>query len=224
MIDPLSIRLQMVYDSIDRTKASKGRVIDVGSDHGLLALSCLKNSITPYCICTDIHKLPAERTDKCLKGHNLSGSYEVYCTDGLVGIDLKPNDTVVMAGLGGNTIMSVMSEVISRTSKDILKEVDFVLQPQKTSDELRVYLVSNGFSINSETATIDRDLFYQLIMTSYTGEVTSLTPEEKYYGPVLLRSEKPEIKKFHDHLDEVYKLRSRGNPELRKVLEERHVL
>ena len=224
MTDYLSDRLKMVYKSIDKDRSCKGRVIDVGSDHGLLALTCLTDGITDFCICTDIHKMPAQRTEKCLNDHCLDGKFQVFCTDGLKGIDLKPDDTVVMAGLGGNTIMSVMTEVMERTDHEVLEQVDFVLQPQKTSDELRVFLGKNGFDIISEDVVIDRDLFYHMMVARFTGYSYDLTPFEKYYGPCLIKSDNDLVKKFHSHLDEIYKFRSRGNQELRKLMEDRHVI
>lgn len=224
MNDQLSIRLNMVYSAIDPDKAQKGRVIDVGSDHGLLALRCLKEDLTPFCICTDIHKLPAKRTEDCLKDHNMSSRSEVFCTDGLVGVELKAFDTVVMAGLGGNTIMNVIKEVMTRTSEEILRNVDFVLQPQKTSDELRVFLCENGFDIVFEDVSIDRDLFYHMMRAVYTGQKHGLTSLQKFYGPVLITREDDTAVKFREHLDEIYKVRSRGNAELKALMEERHVL
>ena len=128
-------------------RASKGRVIDVGSDHGLLALNCLKRELTPFCICTDIHSAPAARTAECLSSYNLDERFEVFCTDGLDGVDLKKDDTVVMAGLGGNTAVDVMTRAMKLTSEDTLREIDFVLQPQKSQDRVREFLYSNGFAM-----------------------------------------------------------------------------
>lgn len=219
-MDQLSIRLQMVYDTVDKDKASKGRIIDVGSDHGLLALECLKTNLTSYCICTDIHKLPAERTRQCLLSNDMSERSEVYCTDGLKGITLKDNDTVIMAGLGGNTSVDVITEALKVTPLEVLSNVDFVLQPQKSSDRLRQFLCENGFSIVDENVAIDRDLFYVCIRATYTGIKTELTLKEKFYGPVLLTKESADIKAYFDHLTSIYKIRSRGDNELKILMEE----
>ena len=80
MTDYLSDRLKMVYRSIDKERSRLGRVIDVGSDHGLLALTCLTDGITDFCICTDIHKMPAQRTAKCLEDHCLTGKKQPLTT------------------------------------------------------------------------------------------------------------------------------------------------
>lgn len=220
-MDQLSIRLQMVYDFIDADRAKKGRVIDVGSDHGHLALSCLKSDLTPFCICTDIHKNPAERTKQCLIDNDMKDRSEVYCTDGLKGVELKHFDTVVMAGLGGNTTVDIITEALKVTSKDVLKEVDFVLQPQKSSDRLRVFLCENGFEIFDETVSFDRDLYYICIKTRYVGKTSDLTIKEKFYGPkLLLKSDEALVKDYFSHLNGVFKIRSRGDEELKQLMEE----
>lgn len=222
-MDQLSIRLQMVYDFIDKNRASAGRVIDVGSDHGLLALECLSTDLTPYCICTDIHKMPADRTRQCLCDANMAERSEVYCTDGLKGVELKKNDTVVMAGLGGNTTVDIISEVLKVTSKDVLSEVDFVLQPQKSVDRLRLFLCQNGFEIIDEIISKDRDLYYVCIKTRYTGKTYDLSVKDKFYGPVLKNKNYPLLSEYYEHLNNVYKIRSRGDEELKKLLEDMNV-
>lgn len=219
MIEPLSVRLQTVYDTIDPNRASKGRVIDVGSDHGLLALNCLKRELTPFCICTDIHSAPAARTAECLSSYNLDGRFEVFCTDGLDGVDLKKDDTVVMAGLGGNTAVDVMTRAMKLTSEDTLREIDFVLQPQKSQDRVREFLYSNGFAILDETAAIDRDLFYICMKVRYDCVVRKLESIDKYFGPILRDKTDPDSLAYIAHLKEVYEFRRRGDAELNSLLE-----
>lgn len=210
----------MVYDSVDKDIASSGRIIDVGSDHGLLALECLKTNLTPYCICTDIHKMPAERTRMCLAENGMADKSEVYCTDGLQGVSLKKNDTVVMAGLGGNTTVDVITEAISVTKDEVLKNVDFVLQPQKSVDRLREFLSQNGFKILDENVSIDRGLYYVCLRTRFTGDIISLTLKDKYYGPCLLKKNDELIDKYFSHLTDIYRIRSRGDEEIKRLLEE----
>ena len=222
-MDQLSIRLQMVYDFIDKDRASKGRVIDVGSDHGLLALSCLTTNLTPFCICTDIHKMPAERTRQCLEEASMEERSEVFCTDGLKGVKLNAFDSVIMAGLGGNTTVDIITEALESNSEDILKEVDFILQPQKSADRLRVFLCENGFEIVDETVSKDRDFYYVCIKTRFTGIKNSISSKEKFYGPKLLLKDEPIGEEYFAHLTDVYKVRSRGDEELKALLEEMNV-
>lgn len=222
-MEQLSVRLQMVYDLIDKELASKGRVIDVGSDHGLLAQYCLLSDLTPFCVCTDIHKKPSERTRQCLVDSGLENRSEVFCTDGLMGVTLKSFDTVVMAGLGGNNIVDIIKAALKDNSLEVFKDVVLVLQPQKSADRLREFLFEEGFEIVDEIVSFDREYFYVGIKAKYTGIKKEILPIQKFFGPILSKREDGLTKEYFDHLQGVYKVRSRGDEELKALLEEMNV-
>lgn len=217
MIIELPIRLSTVFSMIP---SDSKRVIDVGSDHGKLALHCLQSGIVDAVVCTDIHKEPAERTRKCLSDYNYSAQSEVYCTDGLKGVQLKAGDTVVIAGMGGNTIIDIMTEALSGNDKNILKEVTWCIQPQKSFENVRDYLADNGFQILDEEVCLDRDIYYQMMRVKYTGISYTLTEKEAYYGPVLLTksSSNDLIQAFYKHLNQVLEVRARGDERIRNML------
>ncbi len=197
------------------------RVIDVGSDHGKLAAWCLLEDIAETAVCTDIHKDPAERTRQCLDDYLLSGRSEVYCTDGLSGVELRKGDVVVMAGLGGNNMIDIMEAAAASAPEAVMKEILWVLQPQKSIERVRKYLAQKGYVIKDEKTCIDRDIFYQMMCCSYTGVPYELTLKEIYYGPVFMKkaAEGDElVKAFHRHMDDIYKIRARGDSEIARML------
>ena len=215
----MSIRLMSVIEMIP---PGAKRVIDVGSDHGKLAVWCLLNNKAQKAVCTDIHKDPAMRTQRALADHLLSERSEVYCTDGLKGVELHKGDVVVMAGLGGNNIIDIMKAAFELTDDDVMHEVTFVLQAQKSIERLRKYLASTGLEIEDEEVCIDRDIFYQMMRCSYSGRSYTLSLREIYYGPKLLakaRQGEEIVKAFHKHLDDIYKIRARGDREIRQMLQ-----
>ena len=148
---------------------------------------------------------------------------EVYCTDGLDGVELKEGDIVVMAGLGGNNMIDIMTRVLEREDKQLLKTITWVLQPQKSSDRLRVFLFENGFNIEDENASEDRGLYYLIIKAVYTGVPSEYTLKQKYYGPVILRriaDGESVVLGYKDRLDRRFELSKRGDDEIKKMLEE----
>ena len=76
------------------------RIIDVGSDHGHLSLYSLINDNFAQAVLTDIHKAPAQRSEDTLRVYGYADRTEVYCTDGLDGVELKRGDIVVMTQAG----------------------------------------------------------------------------------------------------------------------------
>lgn len=215
-------RLASVFNLIPDSTV---RVIDVGSDHGKMALACLQSEKAKRVVCTDIHKEPAERTRRCLADYNYSDKSEVYQADGLDGVALENNDTVVIAGMGGNTIVDILTRVLDVTTPDTLKNVTWCLQPQKSIERLRYFLADNGFEIEDEIISIDRDIYYQILKVKYSGIKYCLTDIEAYYGPVLYAksANDSEIRKFYEHLTSIYEIRARGDEAIKKMLENKEM-
>lgn len=229
MINPteefLSSRLKAVHDMAvcGVEDAQERRIIDVGSDHGLLSLYSLINDNFKEAVLTDIHQAPAQRSEDTLRMYGYAGRTRVYCTDGLDGVELESGDIVVMAGLGGNNMIDILTRVKGFLDEKILKSLVWCLQPQKSSDKLRQFLFENGFEITDENACEDRGFFYVILKVKYTGVNTKYTLKQKYYGPVILRriaDEEPEVMGYKERLDMRFNLSKRGDEEIRKMLEE----
>ena len=229
MISPteefLSPRLKAVHDmavaGIDDLPSR--RIIDVGSDHGHLSLYALINDGFKEAVLTDIHDAPARRSEQTLRMYGFADRTSVYCTDGLDGVELKEGDIVVMAGLGGNNMIDIMTRVLKREDKELLKTITWCLQPQKSSDKLRAFLFENGFDITDENSSEDRGLYYLIIKAAYSGNPKEYSLMEKFYGPVILRriaAEEPTVIAYKDRLDKRFELSKRGDDEIRKMLEE----
>ncbi len=219
-------RLEAVYSELNQDKTTNGRIIDVGSDHALFSIACLKNRITRFAIATDINKAPAERSRQALINAGFAEHIEaeVYNTDGITGITIHNNDTITIAGMGGNNIIDIMGYALKNIDESVLKTVDFIIQPQKSLDKVREFLSSAGFNIINEKVAVDNDNFYVIIKTIFTGESYSLTDEDLYYGPILLSKKDEMTVAYHKHLDEVFSLRARGDAKLRRVMENRGML
>ena len=230
MISPteefLSPRLKAVHDiaveGLD--DLTSRRIIDVGSDHGHLSLYSLINDNFSSAVLTDIHEAPAKRSEQTLRMYGFADRTEVYCTDGLDGVELKKGDIVVMAGLGGNNMIDIMTRVIGREEPELLKSIVWCLQPQKSSDKLRAFLFEKGFSIEDENSCEDRGLYYVIMKVRYTGVLSSYSLLEKYYGPVILRrakAEEPVVLKYIERLDLRFDKAKLGDEEIRRMLDEK---
>ena len=228
MISPeeefLSPRLKAVHDmAVSGASEDARRLIDVGSDHGHLSLYALINDDIDEEILTDIHEAPAKRSEETLRLYGFAGRTKVYCTDGLDGVDLQKGDIIVMAGLGGNNMIDIMTRVKEREDAELLKSLTWCLQPQKSSDRLRSYLFGNGFDIIDENSCEDRGLYYVILKVRYSGIPREFTLKEKYYGPVILErinNGEPVVLKYKERLDNRFALSQRGDEEIRRMLEE----
>ena len=99
---------------------------DIGSDHAYIPVYLLVNRLARRVIASDNNKGPLTAAAQTLKAFNLEKAVDLRLADGLEAI--KPEDdgdTVVIAGMGGETICSILAR-----GKDIISAaVSLVLQP-----------------------------------------------------------------------------------------------
>lgn len=222
----LSNRLSAVYDQVcaARTVLGPGRVIDVGSDHGQLAVSCLENNIATSVICTEIHQGPASHSEEALKEAGFEDRSRVVVTDGLNGIGLEPGDVIVIAGMGGLNIIDIISRCIETGSPELLKNVRFVIQAQKSVHLVRRFFAEKGFAFEDESVCSDRDFFYNVMRVGFVGTPCELGPYKECYGVLLPGKEAAGdelVRLYFYHLDEIFHIRARSDRTIREALEER---
>ena len=148
----LSKRLKAIYDVVPNSN----RVIDVGCDHALLSISLLKNNKALEVIATDINENAlsfAYKNKEKYKANNLI----INKTDGLSNIELKKGDTIVISGMGTNTII----HILKNASLDLIDNI--VIQSNNNLYELRKFVVENGFYIDYECVVKDKNKYYVII-------------------------------------------------------------
>ena len=218
----LSVRLESVFELVRESRASlgRGRVIDIGSDHGFLSVRCLEEGVSDHSVCTDIHEAPAQKSRSSLIMAGFKDKCTVKVTDGMDGIDLQPNDIVVTAGMGGLNIIDIFTRITDNTEDKILKDCGFVVQSQKSTHLVRRFFAERGYRIANETVCKDRGFFYNVMRLESTGSPYELSVRQSYYGPCLLTKEDELTKEYFAHLDEIFAVRARGDEDIRKMLEE----
>ncbi len=132
---------------------------DVGCDHGYMTRYMLKNNLCGRAYITDIHAGSLEKAKILLKDEVEAGRCIPVLCDGLDGVK-EPCDLVLIAGLGGEEIVKILSRVPLPAR--------FVLQPMKNSGKLRAYLVERGAKILSDR-TFEDGKFYDLIVGEGQG-------------------------------------------------------
>ena len=117
------------------------RVVDIGCDHGYVAMWLAKEKKCPVVIASDVNAGPLKRAEKNIKEAKLDHLIETRLSDGFSAITPGEVDTAVIAGMGG----MLMCEILSGGMK-VIKEMNcLVLQPQSDIGEFRRWLRENGF-------------------------------------------------------------------------------
>lgn len=141
---------------------------DIGTDHAHLPIYLIENGITNRVIASDIVDGPLASAKKNISLHGLEGKIEIVKSDGLVKVFPLSPETVIIAGMGGETIRDIMSACDYSKSAAPL----FLLQPMTHAEVLRKYLIENGFSILSESVIREQHRYYVIISAQFKEKQT----------------------------------------------------
>ena len=140
-------------------------IVDVGTDHAKLPIWLIKNNIIDSAFACDIVPFSIERSINNIRKYRLEKKIKIFYSDGLTNVDENLSDTVVIAGLGGETI----SRIIKNCSWKFNKNKKFILQPTKSESNLRIFLLNNKFEVDSEVAINDGQHSYSTILSHFSG-------------------------------------------------------
>ena len=140
----LDRRLQMVADLI----RDGSRVADIGTDHALLPCALVAAGRCPSAIASDIRVGPTEAAQKTVAATGLEQTVSVRLGAGLQTVSPDEVDDIVIAGMGGETIIEILS------ASPWAKEKKLLLQPQTKLPELRRWLNENGYDVLDKLAAL----------------------------------------------------------------------
>lgn len=158
----LSERLFAIAKSLPKDAT----ICDVGSDHGHLPLYLLSSGISKKVIVTDLNPKPLDRAKTALSEAGFFDHAEFYQTDGIEEILPLSPDAFVIAGMGGETVVGILSRALDRVPKG----TSFVLQPMTKLPELREFLYESGFQILDETVVFENNKFFPILSVTYRAE------------------------------------------------------
>lgn len=189
----LDARLEAIYYMVSNVDS----VADIGCDHGRLSLSLAHSGLKV--IATDISKPSLEKATHLAKKHDVI--VDTRFGDGL--IKIKPNEVqaIVIAGMGQNTIQSILSN-----SKEIAEGAKYIIMQSMNGDyDLRRYLSDNKYKIADEQLVLDGRRLYCIIKAIPKSDECILKEIECYLGPVLIKSNDENFGLYLDSNIEVVK-------------------
>ena len=142
-------------------------VCDVGTDHAYLAAELLRKERCQHVIASDIGEGPVQAARRTLEQAGLLQRATLLLSDGLEQVDGTDVSHVVIAGMGGETIIHILQ---------------LILQPMTKVPVLRQWLAENGYAVLQEQVVKDGKFFYNLLRVQYDGVVRTLTPLEREIG------------------------------------------
>ena len=171
---------------------------DIGTDHAYLPIYlCQKRILTPTtaangeilsAIASDINKGPVERAEQHIKAERLSGMIKTVCTNGLCGLEIYAPKTIIVFGMGGELIASIL-EAAPWIKADGMR---LILQPMTHPEKVRAALPLMGFALTGESLCSEGDRLYQIICADYdpTKATAPKDPAEALTGHLYSPTEK----------------------------------
>lgn len=180
----LSKRLKTIAEMVD----SNYHVIDVGCDHAFLDIYLTVNGIK--CTAIDNKEKVLKYSKKNIDENGLSNKIKLLCNDGLENIKINDNDLVILAGLGTNTILKIIS------GKNIKQ---MIVQSNDDIYNLRLKLSKQGYKIIDEKIIYEKK--YYTIMKLVKGK-TNYNHSQLKYGPILLQQKSKVFVNYLEHRKE----------------------
>lgn len=161
---------------IEKIPAGKG-VIDVGTDHGYVPVYLALHGYEGNILASDINSGPLRTGLQNAQEAGVEDKIGFILCNGLEKCPPEAVDTILIAGLGGDT----MAGILDREEWVMDRNYLLILQPMTKAEVLRYWLVHNGFEILSEQLCEEGGKVYQILTSRFGGE-TKLSDAELFTG------------------------------------------
>lgn len=170
-------------------------VVDVGCDHGYLSIYLKENNLVKKIIASDINQNALNSAITNIKIRKLD--IETVLSDGIDNVNLKGINTLIISGMGTNTILHILED------KNKLKNIKkLIIQSNNDHGILRSSLNDIGYYLEDEQYIFDKGKWY--VSSLFVKSEEKNTKEELLYGFLnnkdynryLIEQEKSIIKKI----------------------------
>lgn len=168
----LTPRLRAIAEQVPQG----ARLADIGTDHGYLPVWLLLAGQIDRAIAADLREGPLKRARETAARFGMGERVDFRLCDGLSGIRPEEVDAAAIAGMGGETIASIL-EAAPWTKEGTL----LLLQPMTGFAELRRWLQEHGYRILKECLACEGKRLYSIWLVM-GGEMPPLTPAEQWAG------------------------------------------
>lgn len=179
-------RLQAVADMIISNK----KLADIGADHAYLSLYVIENNLAPAVVIGELGDGPYQRSRQAVQAGRLAQKISVRQGDGLEVLAEGEVSTVVLAGMGGDTIV----EILSRDKQKARSFERYVFQPMSKAGVLRQFLAEHGWPVIEEVLIWENEKYYQVIASEPGQKPYQLSALETELGRDILKCD-DEIKR-----------------------------
>lgn len=135
------------------------RIVDVGCDHAYLCLFLVRAG-AEHAYASDLREGPLRAARANVAASGMTGRVETVLCDGLSAFSPEDADTVVICGMGGETIARILSS--APWTADGAHRL--ILQPMTCGDRLLRWLAENGYTVEKEALAREGRRLYTVLL------------------------------------------------------------
>ena len=196
-------------------------VADVGTDHAYIPVMLCRRGYEGNIIGTDINEGPLNKARLSLSEAGFEDEVKLMLCDGLEGVNPASVNTIIVAGMGGDTITGILD----RAEWCAREDVRLILQPVTKPEILRYWLINNGFKITDESLVKENGTVYQIICAKqglserysdaelFTGKLERIKDEELFSEHIAIH-----LKRFKSAVNSLEKARRSGLDDWLEIL------
>lgn len=170
------------------------RVVDVGTDHGYIPIKFALDGMCESIVATDLRTAPLNSARQDAADYSVEDKIRFELCDGLSFDGAEDSDTVIIAGMGGETIAGILQR--AQWTKN---GAHLILQPQSKIDELCIWLHCEGYKLCNARLQDDAGRMYVIL------SVRAGSADEVYTEELLLALADPLLLRWLDHRINVIK-------------------
>ena len=144
----------------------RARLADIGTDHALIPVALLRHRKISFAIASDIGQGPLESAARTARQFGITDSLSLRLGAGLRTVQPEEVDTIVIAGMGGET----MVEILQNDPWALGEKYLLILQAMTGQAELRQYLLAHGGRIEQEVICREGRRMYTVMVVRGGGE------------------------------------------------------
>ena len=186
------------------------RLADIGCDHGYVPVYLTENGKTESAVASDINEGPLNSCRLLVCEYGLQDKIKCVLSDGLSKLNCEEFDDILIAGMGGELISSILSEC------SYVCEKHLILNPMTHPELARKWLFENGFEIKNDIVVEDAGHHYSVFDAYFTGNTTSFGDKEIFLGKISDYSDK----EYFLHLINYLKNKQKGGADYSGLISE----
>jgi tRNA (adenine22-N1)-methyltransferase len=174
----LSLRLQKIADQVP----PGSRIADIGSDHALLPVYLAQHGVIDYAIAGELNEGPFHAAAKQVQQAGLEHIISVRHGDGLSVLRANEVDAIVIAGMGGSTMISILEQ----GDYGLTGVTRLILQPNVGEAALREWLLQHHWLLEAEYILEEDGLIYEILVATPAHTEELKQRQSDLYSPILL--------------------------------------